>query len=98
MQINRHFLEVADSYLFSTIAHKVNEYTAANPDKKIIRLGIGDVTRPLAPAVIDALHAAVEDMSKAETFHGYGPEQGYDFLKESLQGYYASHGVKLESC
>ena len=54
MQINRHFLEVADSYLFSTIAHKVNEYTAANPDKKIIRLGIGDVTRPLAPAVIDA--------------------------------------------
>ena len=96
MQINRHFLEVADSYLFSTIAHKVNEYTAANPDKKIIRLGIGDVTRPLAPAVIDALHAAVDDMSKAETFHGYGPEQGYDFLKESLQGYYASHGVKLD--
>ena len=96
MQINRHFLEVADSYLFSTIAHKVNEYTAANPDKKIIRLGIGDVTRPLAPAVIDALHAAVEDMSKVETFHGYGPEQGYDFLKESLQGYYASHGVKLD--
>ena len=96
MQINRHFLEVADSYLFSTIAHKVNEYTAANPDKKIIRLGIGDVTRPLAPAVIDALHGAVDDMSKAETFHGYGPEQGYDFLKESLQGYYASHGVKLD--
>ena len=96
MQINRHFLEVADSYLFSTIAHKVNEYTASNPDKKIIRLGIGDVTRPLAPAVIDALHAAVDDMSKAETFHGYGPEQGYDFLKESLQGYYASHGVKLD--
>ena len=96
MQINRHFLEVADSYLFSTIAHKVNEYTAANPDKKIIRLGIGDVTRPLAPAVIDALHAAVDDMSKAETFHGYGQEQGYDFLKESLQGYYASHGVKLD--
>ena len=96
MQINRHFLEVADSYLFSTIAHKVNEYTAANPDKKIIRLGIGDVTRPLAPAVIDALHAAVDDMSKAETFRGYGPEQGYDFLKESLQGYYASHGVKLD--
>ncbi len=96
MQINRHFLEVADSYLFSTIARKVNEYTAANPDKKIIRLGIGDVTRPLAPAVIDALHAAVDDMSKAETFHGYGPEQGYDFMKESLQGYYASHGVKLD--
>lgn len=96
MQINRHFSEVADSYLFSTIAHKVNEYSAANPDKKIIRLGIGDVTRPLAPAVIDALHAAVDDMSKAETFHGYGPEQGYDFLKESIQGYYASHGVKLE--
>lgn len=96
MKINRHFLEVADSYLFSTIAHKVNEYTAANPDKRVIRLGIGDVTRPLAPAVIDALHAAVEDMSKAETFHGYGPEQGYDFLKESLQNYYASHGVKLD--
>lgn len=96
MQINRHFLEVADSYLFSTIAHKVNQYTAANPDKRVIRLGIGDVTRPLAPAVIDALHAAVDDMSKAETFHGYGPEQGYDFLKQSLQDYYASHGVKLD--
>lgn len=95
-KVNDNYLKLPGSYLFSTIGKKVSAYSAAHPDKKIIRLGIGDVTRPLAPAVIDALHAAVEDMSKAETFHGYGPEQGYDFLKESLQGYYASHGVKLD--
>ena len=62
--------------MFSTIAKKVAAYTQAHPDKKVIKLGIGDVTKPLCPAVIEAMHAAVEDMSKAETFHGYGPEQG----------------------
>jgi LL-diaminopimelate aminotransferase len=97
MKLNGHFNEIAQSYLFSTIARKVSAYSAANPDKNILRLGIGDVTLPLAPAVIDALHSAVDDMSKKETFRGYGPEQGYDFLKDSIKGYYQSNGVELDS-
>ena len=96
MHFNTHFNDIAQSYLFSTIAQKVAAYSAANPDKTILRLGIGDVTLPLAPAVIDALHGAVDEMSKKETFHGYGPEQGYDFLKESIRGYYRTNGVELE--
>ena len=72
------------SYLFSTIAKKVQAFTEANPDKKIIRLGIGDVTQPLSPAIITALHDAVDDMSKAETFHGYAPDLGYAFLREAI--------------
>ena len=97
MQFNSHFNDIAQSYLFSTVAQKVAAYSAANPGSSILRLGIGDVTLPLAPAVIQALHAAVDDMSKKETFHGYGPEQGYDFLKESIRGYYKSNGVELEN-
>ena len=96
MHFNTHFNDIAQSYLFSTIAQKVAAYSAANPDKTILRLGIGDVTLPLAPAVIDALHGAVDEMSKKETFHGYGPEQGYGFLKESIRGYYRTNGVELE--
>ena len=96
MHFNTHFNDIAQSYLFSIIAQKVAAYSAANPDKTILRLGIGDVTLPLAPAVIDALHGAVDEMSKKETFHGYGPEQGYDFLKESIRGYYRTNGVELE--
>ena len=96
MHFNTHFNDIAQSYLFSTIAQKVAAYSAANSDKTILRLGIGDVTLPLAPAVIDALHGAVDEMSKKETFHGYGPEQGYDFLKESIRGYYRTNGVELE--
>ena len=96
MQFNTHFNDIAQSYLFSTIAQKVAAYSAANSDKTILRLGIGDVTLPLAPAVIDALHGAVDEMSKKETFHGYGPEQGYGFLKESIRGYYRTNGVELE--
>ena len=96
MHFNTHFNDIAQSYLFSTIAQKVAAYSAANPDKTILRLGIGDVTLPLAPAVIDALHGAVNEMSKKETFHGYGPEQGYGFLKESIRGYYRTNGVELE--
>ena len=96
MHFNTHFNDIAQSYLFSTIAQKVAAYSAANPDKTILRLGIGDVTLPLAPAVIYALHGAVDEMSKKETFHGYGPEQGYDFLKESIRGYYRTNGVELE--
>ena len=95
MNINTHYQEVNESYLFSTIAKKVNEYAAANPDKRIIRLGIGDVTLPLCPAVISALHQAVDEMGSKETFHGYGPEQGYDFLKTAIQGYYQQKNVQL---
>lgn len=96
MKLNTNYLNLAESYLFSTIAKKVNAYQAANPDKQILRLGIGDVTLPLAPVVIEAMHQAVEEMSKKETFKGYGPEQGYAFLKDSVQGYYARMGVTLE--
>lgn len=96
MQINKHYGEVSESYLFSTIAKKVAAYSAENPDKKIIRLGIGDVTLPLCPAVISAMHAAVDEMANKETFRGYGPEQGYDFLKTAVAGYYAEKGVSLE--
>lgn len=95
MKLNSHFSEIAQSYLFSTVAKKINEYKAKNPDKEILRLGIGDVTLPLAPAVIEALHSAVNDMANKETFHGYGPEQGYDFLKESIRSYYSRNGVEL---
>lgn len=95
--INDNYLELQDSYLFSTIAHKVNDFVAKNPDKKLIRMGIGDVTRPLVPAVIDAMHKAVDEMGQAATFKGYGPEQGYDFLHEAIQGYYQSMGVHLDT-
>lgn len=97
MKANTNYNNLKDSYLFSTIAKKVAAYSQQHPDKKIIRLGIGDVTKPLCPAVIEAMHAAVDDMSKAETFKGYGPEQGYAFLKEKVQAYYAEKGVSLET-
>lgn len=96
MNINKNYQNVAQSYLFSTIAKKVNEFAAANPDKKIIRLGIGDVTLPLCKAVVDAIKSAADEMGKIETFRGYGPEQGYDFLKTKLQDYYKSHSVELD--
>ncbi|MGN1314789.1 MAG: LL-diaminopimelate aminotransferase [Lachnospiraceae bacterium] len=82
--INEHYLKLQGSYLFSTIAKKVEAYQRENPDCEIIRLGIGDVTRPLVPAVIEALHKAVEEMGTLEGFRGYGPEQGYDFLRECI--------------
>ncbi len=96
MKLNTNYCNLAESYLFSTIAHKVSEYQAAHPDQKILRLGIGDVTLPLAPAVIAAMHEAVDEMSEKETFRGYGPEQGYDFLRGSIQGYYARRGISLD--
>ncbi|PHV70591.1 LL-diaminopimelate aminotransferase [Sporanaerobium hydrogeniformans] len=95
--INDHYLELKDSYLFSTIAKKINEFTSTHPDKKLIRMGIGDVTLPLVPAVLAAMHEAVEEMGQKETFKGYGPEQGYDFLHEAIQKYYASRGVNLST-
>ena len=97
MNINTNYQNIADSYLFSTIAKKVNEFATNNPDKKIIRLGIGDVTLPLCKVVVNALKKASEEMGVKETFHGYGPEQGYDFLKSKVQAYYASHNVSLEN-
>ncbi|MGN1014321.1 MAG: LL-diaminopimelate aminotransferase [Butyricicoccus sp.] len=97
MKINTNYQNVADSYLFSTVARKQREFQEAHPDKKVIRLSIGDVTLPLAPAVIDAMHKAVDEMGTKEGFHGYGPEQGYEFLKESIQSYYASHGTQLDT-
>ncbi len=96
MRINSNYENLEQSYLFSTIAKKVNDYTAAHPDKKVIRLGIGDVTRPLCKAVISALHKAVDEMGVQETFRGYGPEQGYDFLREAVKKYYSKRNVELE--
>lgn len=83
-KVNEDYLKLPGSYLFSTIGKKVAAYSAANPDKSIIRLGIGDVTQPLAPAIIDALHGAVNEMAHAETFHGYAPDLGYEFLRTAM--------------
>lgn len=96
MKINENYANLEQSYLFSTIAKKVNEYTAQNPDKKVIKLGIGDVTLPLCKAVTEALHKAVDEMGVQATFRGYGPEQGYDFLRKAVQEYYAKRNVELE--
>jgi LL-diaminopimelate aminotransferase len=94
--VNEHYLKLKSSYLFSEIARRVREYGASNPDAKVIRLGIGDATRPLAPAVIRALHAAVDEMAVASTFKGYGPEPGYGFLQELIAEHdYASRGVTI---
>jgi LL-diaminopimelate aminotransferase len=95
--VNENYTHLKDSYLFSQVAQKVNTFAAAHPEKKIIRLGIGDVTLPLAPAVITAMQKAVAEMGVKETFRGYGPEQGYNFLHEALVKYYASFGVTLQS-
>lgn len=98
IKINENFLELQDSYLFSTIAKKVAEFQEKNSDKKIIKLGIGDVTRPIVPAVVEAMKKAVDEEGKAETFRGYGPEQGYEFLREKIVEYdYKKRGVDITS-
>ena len=84
IKVNEDYLKLPGSYLFSTIAKKVAAFSEANPDKKIIRLGIGDVTQPLCPAVIKALHSAVDEMADAATFKGYAPDLGYAFLRETI--------------
>ena len=84
ININENFLNLQDSYLFSTVAKKVEEFQKNNPDKKVIKLGIGDVTKPIVPAVIEAMHKATDELATAETFRGYGPEQGYDFLRNAI--------------
>ena len=96
MKINSHYLDLEDSYLFSTVARKQREFAQAHPEKKVIRLSIGDVTLPLAPVVVEAMQEAAREMGEAETFRGYGPEQGYDFLREAVQGYYRGFGVDLD--
>ena len=83
-KINDNYLKLPGSYLFSTIGKKVAAYSAEHPEKEIIRLGIGDVTQPLAPAIIEALHKAVDEMGHAETFHGYAPDLGYEFLRKAI--------------
>ena len=90
MKMNKHYNELKASYLFVDIAHKVAAYQEAHPEKEIIRLGIGDVTQPLAKCVVKAMHDAADEMGTKEGFHGYGPEQGYPFLKQAIQGYYAA--------
>jgi len=95
MNSNENYLNLKDSYLFSVISQKVAAYADANPDQNIIRLGIGDVTRPLVPTVTNALQKAVAEMGNAATFRGYGEEQGYSFLRQAIGGYYAGKGVSL---
>ncbi len=97
MKINQNYKKLKESYLFSDIAKKTAAYKAENPDADIIRLGIGDVTLPLCTAVVDAFHAASDEMGKKETFKGYGPEQGHAFLKDAIKDYYLSEdGVALD--
>jgi LL-diaminopimelate aminotransferase len=95
--VNEHFLKLPNNYLFSDIAKKVNTFKVTHPKADIIRLGIGDVTQPLAPAVIEAMHKAVDEMADKSTFRGYGPEQGYDFLIETIiRNDYLSRGIHLD--
>lgn len=95
--INNNFQKLASSYLFSTIARKVAQYREENPQADIIRLGIGDVTQPLCPAVIEAMHRAVDEMASAETFRGYGPEHGYDFLQKAIiENDFEPRGITLQ--
>ena len=95
VKINDNYCKLSESYLFSEIAHRVAAFSEKNPDKKIIKMGIGDVTRPLCPAVVEAMRSAAAEMGCAETFRGYGPEQGYDFLRDRLRSYYEGFGVSL---
>jgi len=95
-RINEHYAKLPASYLFPEIGRRVRAYQAAHPDAKVIRLGIGDVTEPLAPAIVQAMHAAVDEMGQRDTFRGYGPEQGYDFLVEAIRQHdYAARGVDI---
>lgn len=96
-KLNENYLNLKESYLFSEIAHRVAAYTAANPDKKVIRLGIGDVTRPIGESVIKAMHEGVDAQASSETFKGYGPEQGYDFVRNAVVDYYARNGVTIDA-
>lgn len=93
-RINEDYLKLPGSYLFSTIAKKTNAYKERHPDKELVRMGIGDVTQPLAPAIIEALHRAVEEMANPETFHGYAPDLGYEFLRNAI----VEHDYRARGC
>ncbi|MBR3421889.1 MAG: LL-diaminopimelate aminotransferase [Ruminococcus sp.] len=94
---NEKFLDLKESYLFSEVAKRVSAFQQREPERSVIRLGIGDVTLPLGKTVVQALHSAADEMGRAESFRGYGPEQGYDFLREVIAGHYQSFGVKLDT-
>lgn len=94
--INKNYLNLKESYLFTEIAHRVAKFSEENPNADIIRLGIGDVTKPLCKAVVDEMIKASQEMGTPEGFHGYGPEQGYDFLRNAVKDYYGGYGVELE--
>ena len=96
MKVNRNYSNLAESYLFSTISRKVAEFKESHPGREIIRLGIGDVTLPLCKPVVDALVAASAEQGDPSAFHGYGPEQGYDFLKRAIVEHYHTFGVMVE--
>ena len=97
-KINDNYLKLPGSYLFSTIGKKVAAYTAEHPEKSIIRLGIGDVTQPLAPAILEAMHKAVDEMGHAETFRGYAPDLGYEFLRTAIaKGDYQERGADISA-
>ncbi len=97
-KVNENYLKIQGNYLFSTIAKKVNEFSAQNPDKEVIRLGIGDVTQPLAPVLIQALQDAVTEMGAAETFHGYAPDLGYEFLRDAIaKNDYQARGCQIDA-
>lgn len=96
IMLNEQYQDLTPSYLFAEVARRAAAFAQAHPEKEIIKLSIGDVTRPLAPAVIAAMHKAVDEMGQAATFHGYGPEQGYEFLRQAIGRYYQSFGVELE--
>ena len=96
MKVNHNALALEQNYLFSEIAWRLREFQAANPDRRLLKLSIGDVTRPLPAVITDEMKAAAEDMSHAETFHGYGAEQGEAFLREAIAGYYAKRGTAID--
>ena len=95
--VNEHFLKLPNNYLFADIAKKVNAFRVSHPRDKVISLGIGDVTRPLCPAVIEAMHKAVDEMASTASFRGYGPEHGYDFLREAIiKNDFLPRGIHLD--
>ena len=96
-KLNEHYQDLKESYLFAEIAHRVAAYEAEHPDAKIIRLGIGDVTLPLGDLAIKGLHEGVDAMTSAETFKGYGPEQGYAFLRDAISAYYARNDISVDA-
>ena len=96
-KVNLNYDHLSENYLFAEIAHRVSAWQEANPDQKLIRMGIGDVTRPIPGVVTDAMQKAAKELSSAETFRGYGPEQGYDFLRKAVQNYYRNIQVELDA-